>query len=47
MLEPLVAGVGFATLNADTLTEMDLEAQAKICHEAGATVAREQRAQLN
>ncbi len=47
MLEPLVAGLDFARLNADALVEMDLETQAKACHDAGAAVAREQRAQLN
>ena len=47
MLEPLVAGLDFARLNADTLAEMDLANQAKACHDAGADVAREQKAQLN
>ena len=47
LLEPLVAGMEFAQLNEEVLLEMDLETQAKTCYEAGAVVAREQKAQLN
>ena len=55
LLEPLVAGMEFAQLNEEVLLEMDLETQAKMdletqaktCYEAGAVVAREQKAQLN
>ena len=42
-----VAGMEFAQLNEEVLLEMDLETQAKTCYEAGAVVAREQKAQLN
>ena len=47
LLEPLVAGMEFAQLNEEVLLEMDLATQAKTCYEAGAVVAREQKAQLN
>ena len=47
LVEPFLAGVDFALRNADALSEMDPETQAKVAYEAGAYVAVQQKVELN